>query len=97
MTVSNLHYIGCVVFSILGFMAHVTNQDVSEIVSPGSGLTFIVYPEVVSRYNNLTLPCLLILLSRIPGAQIWASLFFLMLISLALGSIFGENLYERLM
>ena len=39
-----------VVFSILGYMAHVTNQDVSEIVAPGSGLAFIVYPEVVSRY-----------------------------------------------
>ena len=39
------------VFSILGYMAWVTNQDVSEIVSPGSGLAFIVYPEVVSRYS----------------------------------------------
>ena len=42
--------LGLVVFSILGYMAHVTNQDVSEIVAPGSGLAFIVYPEVVSRY-----------------------------------------------
>ena len=42
---------GLVVFSILGYMAQVTNQDVSEIVSPGSGLAFIVYPEVVSRYS----------------------------------------------
>ena len=41
---------GMVVFSILGYMAQVTNQDVSEIVAPGSGLAFIVYPEVVSRY-----------------------------------------------
>ena len=87
-----------VVFSILGYMAHVTNQDVSEIVAPGSGLAFIVYPEVVSRYciirgtrfdivDNFTffLPFI-----RIPGGQIWAALFFLMLISLALGSIFGK-------
>ena len=44
------------VFSILGYMAQVTNQDVSEIVAPGSGLAFIVYPEVVSRYN-MRPPC----------------------------------------
>merc|ERR1719232_1261172 len=65
---------GLVVFSILGFMAHVTDKEVSQVVSPGPGLAFIVYPEVVSR---------------IPGSQFWAILFFLMLISLALGSIFG--------
>ena len=47
---------GLVVFSILGYMAQVTNQDVSEIVAPGSGLAFIVYPEVVSRYN-MRPPC----------------------------------------
>ena len=40
---------GLVVFSILGFMAHVTNTEVSEVMSPESGLAFIVYPEVVSR------------------------------------------------
>ena len=40
------------VFSILGYMAHVTHQDVSDIVAPGSGLAFIVYPEVVSRYDS---------------------------------------------
>ena len=39
------------VFSILGYMAHVTHRDVSDIVAPGSGLAFIVYPEVVSRYD----------------------------------------------
>ena len=39
------------VFSILGYMAHATHRDVSDIVAPGSGLAFIVYPEVVSRYD----------------------------------------------
>jgi len=65
---------GLVVFSILGFMAHVSEKDVKDVISPGPGLAFIVYPEVVSR---------------IPGSQLWAALFFLMLITLALGSIFG--------
>eukprot|EP00092_Neocalanus_flemingeri_P021191 GFUD01022965.1.p1 GENE.GFUD01022965.1~~GFUD01022965.1.p1 ORF type:complete len:666 (-),score=86.69 GFUD01022965.1:154-2151(-) len=65
---------GLVVFSILGFMAHVSDKEVKDVVSAGPGLAFIVYPEVVSR---------------IPFSQIWAALFFLMLITLALGSIFG--------
>ena len=43
---------GLVVFSILGFMAHVTDKEVSQVVSPGPGLAFIVYPEVVSRYQQ---------------------------------------------
>ena len=44
--------VGLVVFSILGFMAHVTDKEVSQVVSPGPGLAFIVYPEVVSRYQE---------------------------------------------
>ena len=65
---------GFVVFSILGYMAHISGKEVKDVFAPGPGLAFIVYPEVVSR---------------IPGSQVWAALFFLMLITLALGSIFG--------
>lgn len=43
----------------------------------GPGLAFIVYPEIVTRIGTgLT-------------ANIFAALFFLMLVTLALGSIFG--------
>ena len=62
------------VFSILGYMAHISGKEVKDVVAEEQGLAFIVYPEVVSR---------------IPGSQVWAALFFLMLITLALGSIFG--------
>ena len=55
-------------------MARISNKEVKEVFEPGPGLAFIVYPEVVST---------------IPGSQFWAVLFFLMLITLALGSIFG--------
>ena len=65
---------GFVVFSILGYMANISDKQVKDVFAPGPGLAFIVYPEVVSR---------------IPGSQFWSLLFFLMLITLALGSIFG--------
>jgi len=66
---------GLVVFSILGFMAHTNGLTVEGMVeASGPGLAFIVYPEVVTL---------------LPAPQVWSALFFLMLITLALGSIFG--------
>lgn len=65
---------GMVVFAILGFMAHATNKEMGQVVKDGPGLAFIVYPEVVSK---------------MAGSNVFAALFFAMLISLALGSIFG--------
>ena len=62
------------VFSILGYMAHISGKEVKDVFAADAGLAFIVYPEVVSK---------------IPGSQVWAALFFLMMITLALGSIFG--------
>ena len=56
MSIKMPFWAGLVVFSILGHMAHVTHQDVSEIAAPGSGLAFIVYPEVVSRFG-IRHPC----------------------------------------
>ena len=55
-------------------MSHTTGLPVDKVVSEGPGLAFIVYPEVVGL---------------LPWPQLWAALFFLMLITLALGSIFG--------
>jgi len=65
---------GVVVFSILGFMAREAGVDVRDVVKSGPGLAFIVYPQVVTL---------------MPVSAVWSALFFLMLISLALGSIFG--------
>ena len=61
---------GCVVFAILGYMAHEAGQSVLDVVKEGPGLAFLVYPEVVTK---------------LPSAGLMAMLFFTMLISLALG------------
>ena len=39
---------GMVVFSILGYMAHLTGQGVEEVVQGGTGLAFVVYPEALA-------------------------------------------------
>ncbi|WP_186576370.1 sodium-dependent transporter [Aquibacillus kalidii] len=40
---------GIGVFAALGFMASQTNQEVSEVVSGGVGLAFMVFPEIISQ------------------------------------------------
>ncbi len=41
-------FAGLGVFSILGYMAHTTSQDVREIVSQSIGLAFVAYPKAIS-------------------------------------------------
>ncbi|CCD63487.1 Sodium- and chloride-dependent betaine transporter [Caenorhabditis elegans] len=62
---------GFAVFSILGYMSHVAQKDISEIVKPGVGLAFLAYPEVASN---------------LPMKQVFAVLFFLMITILGLDS-----------
>jgi len=67
-------FAGFVIFSMLGYMAFVTNQNVEDVTQSGPGLVFVVYPEGIARME---------------GAPIWAFLFFFMLISLGLDSQFA--------
>ena len=88
-------FCGLVVFAMLGFMAHESGKPIEQVmefcsplnpsviirtsfvfqvVQGGPGLAFIIYPEIVTK---MSLP------------NLWAILFFSMLILLALGSIFG--------
>ncbi|CAG9805041.1 unnamed protein product [Chironomus riparius] len=67
-------YNGFAVFAILGFLAHEMKTDVSEVASSGPGLSFITFPEAILL---------------MPAPQVWAILFFFMMIILGLGSTFA--------
>jgi len=64
-------FAGFVVFAYIGYLAHVTQQEVSQVVSSGSGLSFIVFPFAVTK---------------LPFAPFWAVIFFLMMLTLGLDS-----------
>lgn len=68
-------YGGFVVFAILGFMAQKANLPISEVVKSGPGLGFVAYPEA---------------LAQLPLPNLWAVLFFLMLLTVGLDSQFGH-------
>ena len=56
---------GVLVFSILGYMAHLQGVGVDDVARSGPGLVFLTYPELVLTLN---------------GSFIWAILFFAMLL-----------------
>lgn len=60
---------GFAIFSIVGHLAHVLEKPVDSVVKEGPGLAFIIYPEVVTYLEP---------------PQLWATLFFIMLITLAI-------------
>merc|ERR1719188_2891461 len=66
---------GLVIFSILGNLAHELNVEVDEVVKSGTGLAFISYPTAIGKFEWMP--------------QLFSVLFFLMLITLGLGSVTG--------
>uniref|UniRef100_A0A147BMK7 Transporter n=1 Tax=Ixodes ricinus TaxID=34613 RepID=A0A147BMK7_IXORI len=67
-------YSGFVIFVYLGYMAAKQGVPIQTVATEGHGLVFQVYPEAIAT---------------LPGAPIWAVLFFIMLLTLGLDSAMG--------
>lgn len=74
---------GTVVFAGLGYLSYRLKSDVQQFTESNMGLVFVVYPEI---------------LTSIRGAPFFSVLFFIMLLTLGLDSVFAgaESVYTAL-
>lgn len=70
---------GFVVFSVLGYMAHENGVSIEKVVKSGPGLGFIAYPEA---------------LAKLPLPNLWAVVFFIMLLTVGLDSTGGMYVFQ---
>lgn len=63
---------GITIFSILGNLAHESGKNVTDVVSAGTGLAFVSYPDAIAKFQYVP--------------QFFAVMFFLMLLTLGIGS-----------
>ncbi|XP_071082810.1 sodium- and chloride-dependent creatine transporter 1-like [Haliotis cracherodii] len=69
-------YAGFAIFAVLGFMAENKGVHISEVIKAGPGLGFVAYPEA---------------LALLPVQQLWAVIFFIMLVAVGVDSQFGTT------
>jgi solute carrier family 6 amino acid transporter-like protein 5/7/9/14 len=69
---------GTITFGILGHIKYLTGEDVFKSIEGGPGLAFVTYPDALAKFTILP--------------QLFAVLFFLMLVSLGIGSITSMSL-----
>lgn len=67
-------YGGFVIFAILGAMSYEAKLPITEVATSGPGLGLVAYPEAINK---------------LPMPQVWAVIFFLMLLMLGIDSQFG--------
>ncbi|XP_067652097.1 sodium- and chloride-dependent betaine transporter-like isoform X2 [Haliotis asinina] len=68
-------FAGFVVFATVGFLAHDLQLPVSDVIIPGPGIAFIIYPEAVAL---------------LPLPQLWSVLFFTTMLMMAIDSVAGN-------
>ncbi|CAM4338178.1 unnamed protein product [Caretta caretta] len=68
-------FAGFAIFSVLGHMAWRKRVPVGEVADSGPGLAFVAYPEA---------------LALLPGSAFWSVLFFLMMFTLGVDTLFGN-------
>uniref|UniRef100_A0A8C8SAC5 Transporter n=1 Tax=Pelusios castaneus TaxID=367368 RepID=A0A8C8SAC5_9SAUR len=68
-------FAGFAIFSVLGHMAWRKGVPVGAVADSGPGLAFVAYPEA---------------LALLPGSSFWSVLFFLMMFTLGVDTLFGN-------
>ena len=48
---------GITIFSILGNLAHESGKNVSDVVSAGTGLAFVSYPDAIAKFQYVPQVC----------------------------------------